>query len=159
MDYRDRMTRANALLTPGEVASRSGVTVSALHFYEKQGLIESTRTSGNQRRYARLVLRRIGFIRVSQRIGISLGDIAEALASLPTGRPPTKADWTRLSQRWRIDLDDRIEQLQRLRDDLDDCIGCGCLSLGSCSLYNAGDELAADGTGPRRLLTTGRERA
>lgn len=152
------MTSASALLTPGEVASRSGVTVSALHFYEKQGLIESIRTSGNQRRYARHVLRQIGFIRVSQRVGISLSDISEALASLPTGRPPTKADWTRLSQRWRVDLDVRIEQLQRLRNDLDGCIGCGCLSLRSCSLYNAGDELAADGDGPRRLLTTNRDR-
>lgn len=159
MGYGRVVAQRSGLLTPGEVASRSGVAVSALHFYEKQGLIESTRTSGNQRRYARHVLRRIGFIRVSQRVGISLNDISDALASLPTGRPPTKSDWTRLSQRWRTDLDDRIEQLQRLRDDLDGCIGCGCLSLRGCTLYNPGDELAADGDGPRRLLATGRGRS
>ena len=158
MPYPDHMAGRSAFLTPGEVASRSGVAVSALHFYERQGLIESTRTTGNQRRYARHVLRRIAFIRVSQRVGISLHDIAEALASLPRGRPPTKADWTRLSQHWRTDLDDRIEQLQRLRDDLDGCIGCGCLSLRSCTLSNPRDALAAQGDGPRRLLTTGRDR-
>jgi MerR family redox-sensitive transcriptional activator SoxR len=138
-------------LSPREVADRSGASVSALHFYERQGLIESTRNTGNQRRYHRDVLRRIAFIRISQKVGISLADIGEALAALPDGRTPTKADWARLTRRWRGDLDDRIEQMQRLRDDLDGCIGCGCLSLKSCTLYNPADELAADGTGPRRL--------
>lgn len=139
------------LLTPAEVSKRSGVAVSALHFYEREGLIESTRTAGNQRRYRRDVLRRIAFIRVSQRVGISLGDIADALATLPQARTPTKADWSRLSRSWRSDLDTRIEQLQRLRDDLDGCIGCGCLSLRSCTLSNPGDTLGAEGPGPRRL--------
>lgn len=138
-------------LTPGEVARRSGVAVSALHFYEREGLIDSTRTAGNQRRYRRDVLRRIGFIRVSQSVGVPLAQIKDALDSLPDDRVPTKADWTRLSRRWKSDLDDRILQLQKLRDDLDGCIGCGCLSLKSCTLYNPDDELAARGSGPRRL--------
>lgn len=137
-------------LTPGEVAARSGVTVSALHFYEREGLIESIRTTGNQRRYHRDVLRRVAFIRVSQRVGISLADVQGALASLPDGRTPTKADWARLSRRWRQALDDRMAYLERLRNSLDGCIGCGCLSLKSCGLYNADDELAEVGTGPVR---------
>lgn len=140
------------LLTPGEVSARSGVTVSALHFYEREGLVTSERTAGNQRRYGRDVLRRIAFVRVSQGLGISLARIREALATLPDDRVPTKADWARLSRGWRDDLDARIEGLQRLRDDLDGCIGCGCLSLRSCRLYNPDDTLRADGPGPRRLL-------
>lgn len=139
-------------LTPGEVATRAGVSVSALHFYEREGLIASNRTSGNQRRYHRDVLRRISFIRVSQGLGISLADIRTALDSLPDDTVPTKADWARLSRNWRTDLDARIDQLQRLRDNLDSCIGCGCLSLKSCALYNTHDRLAADGPGARRLL-------
>lgn len=140
-----------ATLTPSEVAARSGVSVSALHFYEREGLIAAERTSGNQRRYRREVLRRLAFIRASQAVGVPLGRIADALASLPSGRTPTKADWTRLSRGWRTDLDRRIAALEDLRDRLDGCIGCGCLSLRSCSLYNPGDELGADGPGPRRL--------
>jgi MerR family redox-sensitive transcriptional activator SoxR len=139
-------------LTPGEVAARTGAAVSALHFYEREGLITSHRTAGNQRRYHREVLRRISFIRVSQGLGISLARIREALATLPDDRVPTKGDWARLSRRWRADLDARIDHLQRLRDNLDGCIGCGCLSLKSCALYNTDDRLAADGPGPRRLL-------
>lgn len=139
-------------LTPGQVAERADVAVSALHFYEREGLIDSIRTAGNQRRYHRDVLRRIAFIRVSQRLGISLSRIREALATLPDDRVPTKADWSRLSRGWRRDLDARIDQLQRLRDNLDGCIGCGCLSLKSCALYNPTDELGAKGPGPRRLL-------
>ncbi len=139
-------------LTPGEVASRAGVAVSALHFYEREGLIESHRTSGNQRRYHRDMLRRIAFIRVSQSLGIPLKDIGEALDSLPDNKTPTKADWARLSSHWRKDLDARIDQLERLRDNLDGCIGCGCLSLKSCSLYNSTDWLANKGPGPQRLL-------
>ena len=138
------------LLTPGQVAERAGVNISTLHFYEREGLIESTRTSGNQRRYGRDVLRRVAFIRVSQKVGISLADIGEALASLPAGRTPTKADWARLSRRWRERLDERRAYLEQLRDSLDGCIGCGCLSLRSCSLYNLNDELSRNGAGPIR---------
>lgn len=126
------------------------MNVSALHFYERKGLIDSTRTPGNQRRYRRDVLRRVAFIRVSQKVGIPLADIAEALASLPARRAPTKADWARLSQRWRESLDERRAYLERLRDSLDGCIGCGCLSLRSCTLYNLNDELAQHGPGPVR---------
>lgn len=142
-------------LTPAELAARAGVAVSALHFYEREGLIASRRTAGNQRRYHRDMLRRVAFIRVSQSLGISLRRIAVALASLPADRSPTKADWARLSRGWRSDLDARIEQLVRLRDTLDGCIGCGCLSLRSCALYNADDVLAGDGSGPRRLIVAG----
>lgn len=138
------------LLTPGQVAERAGVSVSALHFYEREGLVSSTRTSGNQRRYKPDVLRRVAFIRVSQKVGISLADIAEAMASLPASRTPTRADWQRLSKRWQKMLDERRAHLEQLRDSLDNCIGCGCLSLKSCSLYNLDDELSAKGTGPVR---------
>jgi len=138
------------LMTPGQVAARTGVKVSTLHFYEREGLIVSSRTTGNQRRYGRDVMRRVAFIRVSQQVGISLADIEQALASLPDGRTPTKADWKRLSQRWRRSLDERRANIDRLRDSLDGCIGCGCLSLNSCSLYNLNDELAGSGTGAVR---------
>lgn len=139
-------------LTVGQVAERSGVAVSALHFYERRGLIRSRRTAGNQRRFRRDTLRRIAFIRVSQRVGIPLERIRAALAELPEERTPTREDWARLSAGWREDLDTRIEQLERLRDDLTDCIGCGCLSLESCVLSNPHDELAQEGPGPRRLM-------
>lgn len=142
-------------LTPGEVSRRAGVAVSALHFYEREGLIESYRTTGNQRRYHRDMLRRIAFIRVSQSLGIPLREIGEALDSLPDNKTPTKADWARLSAHWRNDLNARIEQLERLRDSLDGCIGCGCLSLKSCGLYNPGDQLGSRGAGPQRLLKRG----
>ncbi|MEG9226535.1 redox-sensitive transcriptional activator SoxR [Aeromicrobium sp. Sec7.5] len=145
------MTTTRHLMTPGDVATRSGVAISALHFYERNGLIESERTTGNQRRYRRDVLRRIGFIRVSQRVGIPLADIAASLATLPDGRTPTKQDWARLSRTWRTELDARINRLESLRDDLDGCIGCGCLSLRSCTLYNPDDVLAERGTGAIRL--------
>ena len=134
-------------LTPGEMSHRSGVAVSALHFYEREGLITSRRTTGNQRRYARETLRRVAFIRMSQRLGIPLARIREALATLPTDRVPTSKDWARLSAGWRQDLDDRILHLQRLRDNLTGCIGCGCLSLKTCALSNPGDVLAAQGPG------------
>lgn len=140
-------------LTPGETATRAGVAVSALHFYEREGLIESRRTSGNQRRYHHDTLRRVAFIRVSQGLGIPLRDIREALDSLPDNKTPTKADWARLSARWRKDLDARIDRLQRLRDNLDGCIGCGCLSLKSCNLYNRSDWLSTNGPGPQRGIT------
>lgn len=138
-------------LTPGELAHRSGVAISALHFYEREGLISSRRTSGNQRRYARETLRRVAFIRMSQRLGIPLAKVRQALATLPTERVPTSRDWAKLSAGWRQDLDDRILHLQRLRDNLADCIGCGCLSLRSCALFNPGDVLAEQGPGAVRL--------
>ena len=138
-------------LTPGELANRSGVAISALHFYEREGLITSRRTTGNQRRYTRDTLRRVGFIRMSQRLGIPLARVRDALATLPTDRISTAKDWARLSAGWRRDLDDRILHLQRLRDNLADCIGCGCLSLRSCALTNPGDVLAEQGPGAVRL--------
>jgi MerR family transcriptional regulator, redox-sensitive transcriptional activator SoxR len=138
-------------LSPGELAARAGVAVSALHFYERQGLISSRRTSGNQRRYGRDILRRVAFIRMSHRLGIPLARVREALATLPSDRVATSKDWARLSAGWRADLDDRILHLQRLRDNLADCIGCGCLSLRSCALSNPGDALAEQGPGPVRL--------
>jgi MerR family redox-sensitive transcriptional activator SoxR len=138
-------------LTVGEVARRSGVAVSALHFYEDKGLIRSVRNAGGQRRYGRDVLRRVAVIKVAQRIGIPLASIGAALASLPEGRTPTKADWTRLSALWRHELDERIAQLTRLRDQLDDCIGCGCLSIDACRLRNPLDTLSEQGSGPQRL--------
>ncbi len=139
------------VLSVGEVAHRSGVPVSTLHFYESKGLIASVRTTGNQRRYAREVLRRIAFIRAAQQVGVSLDGIQSALNSLPPGRAPSRADWQRLSARWRDDLDARIAQLRQLRDTLDGCIGCGCLTLESCRLRNPQDRLAAQGPGPQRL--------
>jgi len=135
------------LLTIGEVAERSGVAPSALRFYESQGLISSTRTTGNQRRYERAVLRRVGFIRSAQRVGLSLDEITAALGTLPGGRTPTKADWTRLSRQWRGRIGEQIERLERLRDRLDGCIGCGCLSLQRCTLQNPNDELRTRGPG------------
>ncbi|KUI29403.1 MerR family transcriptional regulator [Mycobacterium sp. IS-1496] len=138
-------------LTPSEMSARSGVAVSALHFYEREGLITSRRTAGNQRRYARETLRRVAFIRMSQRLGIPLARIRAALATLPTDRVPTSKDWAKLSESWRADLDERILHLQRLRDNLAGCIGCGCLSLKTCSLANPGDVLAGSGPGPVRL--------
>lgn len=136
----------------GEVASRSGVAVSTLHFYETKGLIRSHRTAGNQRRYSGDVLRRVAVIRVAQEVGISLADIADTLASLPDGRTPTREDWRMLSEGWAADLDRRIQQMQKLRDGLTGCIGCGCMSIDRCPLHNANDRLGAEGPGPRRLL-------
>ncbi|WP_243793349.1 redox-sensitive transcriptional activator SoxR [Saccharopolyspora gloriosae] len=141
------MSKLPQLLTIGEVAHRSGVAQTALRFYEQRGLIASTRTSGNQRRYERAVLRRLAFIRAAQRVGLSLEQVSDALATLPTDHAPTKADWTRLSRSWRDELDARIDGLQRLRDRLSGCIGCGCLSLRTCSLNNADDQMADYGPG------------
>ena len=138
-------------LTIGELSERSGVATSALRFYEELGLIGSRRTTGNQRRYERPTLRRVAFIRTAQRVGLTLEEIAEALATLPDGRTPTKADWARLSRGWRPRLDEQIRRIELLRDRLDGCIGCGCLSLRTCSLVNPGDVLAGAGPGPVRL--------
>ncbi len=139
------------MLTIGELSSRSGVPHTALRFYEAKGLIHSERNSGNQRRYRRAELRRLAFIRAAQRIGLSLDEIREALSRLPEGRTPNKADWARLSSTWHQELDARIDALQRLRDRLTGCIGCGCLSLRSCALYNNDDQLAAFGPGSAKL--------
>jgi MerR family redox-sensitive transcriptional activator SoxR len=138
-------------LSIGEVAKRSGVAVSALHFYEAKGLIRSLRTDGNQRRYPRGVLRRVAVIKVAQRTGMPLAEIKAALAALPADRAPSADDWKSLSSAWRDELDLRIKRLTQLRDQLGDCIGCGCLSISACPLRNPGDALAAEGPGPRLL--------
>jgi len=135
----------------GQLSERSGVATSALRYYEDQGLIFSERTSGNQRRYAQSTLRRVAFVRSAQRVGLSLDEIRDALATLPANRTPNKADWTRLSKSWRPRLEEQIRRIERLRDNLDGCIGCGCLSLQKCSLMNPGDVLAEYGPGPVRL--------
>lgn len=148
------MAKLPKQLTIGQVADRSGVAQTALRFYEDRGLISSTRTSGNQRRYQRPVLRRLAFIRAAQRVGLSLEQISDALSELPADHAPTKADWTRLSRSWREELDARIDGLQRLRDRLTGCIGCGCLSLRSCALQNPDDQAAEEGPGSPRLRPT-----
>lgn len=138
-------------LSVGQVAARSGLSVSAIHFYERKGLIRSWRNAGNQRRYRRDVLRRLAVIRVANRTGLPLASIATALADLPDERTPTVADWKQLSSHWRAELDERIARLTQLRDELTGCIGCGCLSLRKCPLRNADDRLSEDGSGPRLL--------
>ncbi|WP_294912462.1 redox-sensitive transcriptional activator SoxR [Tatumella sp. UBA2305] len=135
------------VLTPGEVARRSGVAVSALHFYESKGLISSSRNSGNQRRYSRDVLRRVAIIKVAQRIGIPLATVSENLAQLPPNKRMSASEWETLTLHWREELDKRIATLTHLRDDLNGCIGCGCLSMRDCPLRNPGDQLAASGQG------------
>jgi MerR family transcriptional regulator, redox-sensitive transcriptional activator SoxR len=142
-------------LSIGEVAQRSGVAPSALRFYERRGLIASARTDGNQRRYDRAVLRRLAFIQAGRAAGISLERIGAALAGLPTTRTPSRRDWERLSNRWRDDLDARIETLQALRERLTTCIGCGCLSIDKCDLLNPDDEAAAHGAGAHYLRANG----
>ena len=146
------MARIATYLTIGQTARRCGVAASTLRFYEARGLISSIRSEGNQRRYHRSMLRRISVVRVAQTVGLTLDEIASALEELPDGRTPTKHDWERLSRKWRRQLDARIAELQRVRENLTRCIGCGCLSLRSCSLYNAEDRAAARGAGPRYLL-------
>lgn len=141
------MARKPAHLTIGQLAERSGVATSALRYYESRGLITSERTTGNQRRYHSATLRRVAFIRSAQRVGLTLEEVEEALSGLPEGRTPTKADWARLSRTWRPRIDEQIERLERLRDKLDGCIGCGCLSLRTCALNNPDDEVAPRGPG------------
>jgi MerR family redox-sensitive transcriptional activator SoxR len=138
-------------LAVGEVATRCGVAVSTLHYYEAQGLIRSARSRGNQRRYARDVLRRVSVIKVAQRVGVPLASIREALKCLPQDRAPTAAEWRRLSSRWKAELDERIAKLVQLRDRLGGCIGCGCLSMRNCWLRNPSDRLSKQGPGPRLL--------
>lgn len=139
-------------MTIGEVAERANVAPSALRFYEREGLISAVRSDGGQRRYHREVLRRVAFVRAAQKVGLTLDEIRAALGTLPDGRTPTSADWGRLSRQWRPLLDRRIAELQRVRDGLDSCIGCGCLSLKSCQLLNPGDVAAEEGPGARWLL-------
>ncbi|MGC1522937.1 MAG: redox-sensitive transcriptional activator SoxR [Steroidobacteraceae bacterium] len=152
-----KQSGVRAELGVGEVAARSGVAVSAIHFYETQGLIRSRRNAGNQRRYPRGILRRVAVIKVAQRIGLPLKLIRDALAALPDARTPTAADWRSMSALWKRELDDRLERLLRLRDSLNGCIGCGCLSLKVCPLRNPEDRLGAEGPGPR-LLDPGNSR-
>ena len=139
------------LLTIGEVERRSGFPQSALRYYEREGLLRTTRTSGGQRRYERAVLRRLAFIRAARTIGVGLEEVREHLDRLPEGRPPTRADWSRLSRAWRGRLDEQIQALQALRDGLDACIGCGCLSLDRCALSNPGDWMGERGAGAALL--------
>ena len=139
------------LLTIGEVARRSGFPQSALRYYEREGLVSTTRTTGGQRRYERSVLRRLAFIRAARTVGVGLDEVRAGLDQLPAGRTPNRADWTRLSRSWRSRLDEQIDALVALRDGLDSCIGCGCLSLQRCQLYNSGDRMAAAGPGARLL--------
>ncbi len=143
---------ADSWIPIGELAKRSGLAASALRFYEEAGLIASGRSDSGRRQYPRSGLRRVAFIRAAQAVGLSLDEIRAALATLPDGRTPTPADWQRLSRGWKPLLDERIEALTRLRDQLSSCIGCGCLSLSKCSLYNPGDKAALKGTGARYLL-------
>ncbi len=141
----------NRQLTVGQLATRSGVAVTALHFYESKGLISSQRNAGNQRRYPREMLRRVALIKVAQRLGLPLASIHAALQTLPEGRTPTAADWQKLSEQWKTELDDRINRLTALRDQLNGCIGCGCLSMDACPLRNWGDKLGEQGSGPQLL--------
>ena len=139
--------RPQDLLTIGELAARSGLSTSALRFYDSQGLITASRTAGNQRRYQRSMLRRVSFVRSAQRVGLTLDEIKQALATLPEERTPTRGDWERLSRQWRERLDARIGELEALRDKLASCIGCGCLSLDRCALSNPADVAALQGPG------------
>ncbi len=138
-------------LSVGEFAERSGVPVSTLHFYESKGLIHSTRNAGNQRRFPRAELRRMAVIKVAQRAGIPLSEIRDTLSMLPTNRAISAKEWSRLSKRWKVDLEDRIARLTALRDQLGDCIGCGCLSLDTCPLRNPMDVAGEEGPGPRYI--------
>lgn len=149
---------ADKVMTVGQLAARSGIAVTALHFYESKGLIRSTRSIGNQRRYPRETLRRVAVIKMAQRLGIPLATIHAALQTLPVDRAPNAEDWQRLSEQWRQDLTLRIDKLLILRDQLDSCIGCGCMSLQSCPLRNCNDQLGAQGPGPQ-LLEPGQEAA
>lgn len=148
------MSRPASHWTPAQLAERSGLSVSALHFYEREGLIVSTRTTGNQRRYPRDTVRRLAFVRAAARVGVPLTDIRAALSELPAGRTPTAADWERLSETWRAELDTRIATLTRLRDDLGGCIRCGCLSLERCALFNPDDDYGGRHPGKNALVGT-----
>ncbi|MGI9375256.1 MAG: redox-sensitive transcriptional activator SoxR [Tsuneonella suprasediminis] len=146
-----RRLRASDLLTIGELARRTGLSVSAIRYYEERGLVEPIRTGGNQRRFPRSDIRRLSFVLIAQQLGLSLGDIEEELRRLPHGRTPDARDWRRISGRVREAIDAKIAILEKTREDLDGCIGCGCLSLARCKLYNPQDKWAAEGAGPRVL--------
>lgn len=139
-------------LTIGDLAARTGLSVSAIRFYEGRGLVQPWRNPGGQRRFERSDIRRLSFVLIAQQMGLTIDEIGQAMASLPNGRAPTKADWTRLSKGFRDTLDRRLEMMQRLRDRLDGCIGCGCLSLKACALYNPDDKARLKGTGPRFVV-------
>lgn len=143
--------KANDLLPIGDLARRTGLSVSAIRFYEEKGLVEPHRTSGNQRRFLRSDIRRLSFILIAQKLGLSLREVEEALAGLPQGRTPNAADWKRISGEVKTRIDAQIAALEKVREDLDGCIGCGCLSLKKCALYNAGDKWGEGGSGPRVL--------
>ncbi|MBT8427076.1 MAG: redox-sensitive transcriptional activator SoxR [Erythrobacter sp.] len=143
--------KANDLLPIGDLARRTGLSVSAIRFYEEKGLVEPHRTAGNQRRFLRSDIRRLSFILIAQKLGLSLSEIEEALAGLPQGRTPNAADWKRISGEVKQRIDAQIAALEKVREDLDGCIGCGCLSLKKCALYNADDKWGEDGSGPRVL--------
>ena len=143
--------KANDLLPIGDIARRTGLSVSAIRFYEEKGLVEAHRTAGNQRRFLRSDIRRLSFILIAQKLGLSLAQIEDALTRLPQGRTPTAADWATISKEVRERIDAQIAALEKVRDDLDGCIGCGCLSLKKCALYNAEDRQGRDGAGPRVL--------
>ena len=143
--------KANDLLSIGELAARTGLSVSAIRFYEEKGLVEPWRTGGNQRRFLRSDIRRLSFILIAQRLGLSLAEIEDAMKRLPQGRTPNAADWKRISGTIRRRIDEQIAQLEKVREDLDGCIGCGCLSLKKCALYNADDKWGEKGCGPRVL--------
>ena len=144
--------RPDPLLTIGDLARRTGLSVSAIRFYETRGLVHAVRTAGNQRRFPRSDIRRLSFALIAQQLGLSLEEIAQALSGLPDGRAPSRQDWARISGKLRAALDQRIMMLERTRENLDGCIGCGCLSLDRCSLYNPGDRASRGGVGPRFLL-------
>ena len=139
-------------ITIGQLAARTGVAVSAIRFYEDKGLLQSLRTSGNQRRFLRSDIRRVSFILIAQKLGLALAEIETQLAKLPQGRAPTLSDWQQISRRMRFEIDQRINLLTRTRNQLDQCIGCGCLSLQKCQLYNKDDRMGAKGAGPRAIL-------
>lgn len=145
--------RAADLIAIGEMARRTGLAVSAIRFYEDKGLVEPIRTGGNQRRFLRSDIRRVSFIRIAQQLGLTLGEIEAELARLPHGRTPNARDWRRISASIRERLDARIAELERVRDRLDGCIGCGCLSLANCAIYNPDDRLGEQGPGPRQLVS------
>ena len=139
-------------ITIGQLAARTGVAVSAIRFYEEKGMLRSLRTSGNQRRFLRSDIRRVSFILIAQKLGLALAEIEGQLAQLPQGRAPTLSDWQQISRRMRFEIDQRIMLLTRTRNQLDQCIGCGCLSLQKCQLYNKDDRMGAKGAGPRAIL-------
>jgi len=144
--------RASDLLAIGEVATRTGISISAIRFYEFKGLVSPSRNNGGQRRFPRSDIRRLSFILIAQQLGLSISEIQAALATLPDGRTPTEKDWSRMSKSIKAELDQKITALERMRDTLDGCIGCGCLSLKRCALYNADDKVSVKGAGPRILL-------